>query len=233
MNTTQAKKEATGRSSKNDRQIVSPPAGTDSSNKTQKKRTLKRNVCTTATPQIPSKQAKQVTDEHSPQNAKQESQFHDVVSNVGQELPQNSVDTPPSRLTEEPVTPAKTNKNADACSLSDLESPVVSLVFSQSSTDTTTPSTTVTSKDESSSCVDESENESASVTQRSQDVVRNSHEESAVTDDFDSDYNRHKIDTEMEDSDDCTERTNARLCVERDVGSQGKFRQRTAQFGPH
>ncbi|KAG4071368.1 hypothetical protein HA402_004072 [Bradysia odoriphaga] len=220
-NTTQAKKEVAGRSSKNDRQIVSPPAVTDSSNKSMpKKRTLKRNVCTTANSQIPPKQVKQVTDEQSSQNAKQESQSHDG-SDLGQEIPQNSLDTLPARLQAEPVTPTKSIKNVDACSLSDLESPVASLIFSQSG-DTTTPTTTVTSQDESVSCVDESESESVSLTQRSQDTVsaQNSHEESAVTDDFESDYNRHKVDTELEDSDDCPERTNARLCVERDVGSQ-------------
>ncbi|XP_037050130.1 uncharacterized protein LOC119084315 [Bradysia coprophila] len=220
-NTTQAKKEVAGRLSKNDRQIVSPPAVTDSSNKsTTKKRTLKRNVCTTVNSQIPPKQAKQVTDEQSSQNEKQESQSHGG-SDLGQEIPQNSQDTLPARLTAEAVTPTKSNKNADACSLSDLESPVASLIFSQSG-DTTTPTTTVTSQDESLSCVDESESESVSLTQRSQDTVsaQNSHEESAVADDLESDYNRHKVDTELEDSDDCTERTNARLCVERDVGSQ-------------
>lgn len=186
-----------------------------------KKRTLKRNVSTTVNSQIPSKQVKQVNapvaDEHAPVNAKLESQSNDVAteeSAAEQEIAQHSI-----RLAE-PVTPPKSNKTVDTCSLSELESPVASLIFSPSC-DNATTTTAATSQDESCSCVEESESESASLTQQSQDTVsvQNSQEEATATDEFDSDY-KQKADTELEDSDDCTERMNARLCVERDV-SQG------------
>lgn len=221
-NTKQVKKEVSARASSNEKQIILPSVVTECSKSTTekgpKKRTLKRNVSTVINSQIPSKQVKQldaqVTDEHSSINAKQESQSNDGPtkdSALEPEITQNSI------CVAEPVTPPKLNKNVDTCSLSELESPVASLIFSQSGDNATT------SQDESCSCVEESENESASLTQKSQDTssVQNSQEESAVTDEFDSDY-KHKADTELEDSDDCTERMNARLCVERDV-SQGNY----------
>lgn len=217
--TKQVKKEVTGRPSINDKRIVSPSSSvTECSNKATpekgpKKRALKRNVTTPANTTTPSKQVKQATDEQSQQNATKESQSIDGTT-TDPILEQKS--THPL-----PVTPAKANKTPDACSLSELESPVASLIFSSSGD---TPTTTTTSQDESCSCVEESESESVSLTQQSQEnsSAQNSQEESAATDDFDSDYNKHKVDTELEDSDDCPERMNARLCVERNV-NQGEL----------
>lgn len=227
-NTKTVKKEAPARASINDKQISQPSVHTECSKSTTgkapKKRTLKRNVSAivnVVNSQIPPKQVKQQTDE----NSKQESHpidGHTKESALEKEFTENSIHELPTRPTAEPVTPPKSGKNVETCSLSELESPVASLIFSPS-----VPSgdnATTTSQDESASCVDDSENESTPSTRKSHDTssVPNSQGESAVTDDFDSDYNKQKADTEMEDSDDCHERTNARLCVERDV-SQGKF----------
>lgn len=222
---TKPRREGSGRASNNDKRIISPSSGDAESGhkteKTQKKRALKRNVnTTTAQSQIPAKQVKQATvDQSTTQSAKQESQSSDGPSTAdvaAVEAPEPETQTESAKQNLPPATPPKATKlNTDACSLSDLESPVASLVFSQS-TDTPTTTTTTIS-------LDEGESEDTSATQQSQESVQNSQEESALTDDFDSDYNKNnkQMDTELEDSDDCPERMNARLCVERDV-NQGK-----------
>lgn len=242
LNAKHAKKEVSARASNNDTQPSLPSVDTESSKsatateKISKKRILKRNVTTIANSQIPAKQVKQVVEhviEEPPTlSVKQQSQSLLTKSSDNgptQDSPveqkhesTNSIQTVAITVAE-PVTPPKTNKNVDTCSLSELESPVASLIFSQTTTATTT------SLDESCSCVEDSENESTSLTQQSEESltqhsqeassVQQSQPESVVTDDFDSDY-KHKIDTE--DSDDCTERMNAKLCVERDV-TQGNY----------
>lgn len=213
------KKDVSTRASNNEKQsslssVVSERSKSTVEKVTPKKRTLKRNVVNS---KIPSKQVKQlktdVTDENSSLNVIQESQSNDGAkdSSLEKGSPSKSI------CMAEPVTP-KSNKNLNTSSVSEMDSPAASLVCSQSG------DTATTSQDESFGCAEESESESASLTQQSQDTssVQNSQEESVATDDFDSDYNKHKADTELEDSDDCTERMNARLCVERDV-NQGRF----------
>lgn len=225
LHTKPVRKDASTRASNNDKQITSPSVDTECSKSTAekgpKKRTLKRNVNTVVNSPIPAKLVKQlsappVTDEP---KAKHESQSNDgplkeLVSEpeIPAPPPQNSIHTTPIRRMVEPATTPQSNKTVDACSLSELDSPVASLVFSQSGDNATT------SQDESCSCVEESETESAQ-TQLSQDAssVQNSQDESAAADDFD------KVDTELEDSDDCTERMNARLCVERDIGQGSRL----------
>lgn len=229
-NTKQFNNEVLDRSSDNDEEQNSPSIDTELNNssttadKGSKKRTLKRNVCTTVNSETPSKQVKQtntqVVEEQPSVTVSQQSQpsLAELSSNgPSEESPLDRDNKSPTSIrapVAEPVTPSKPSKNVETCSLSELESPVVSLIFSPSGDNATT------SQDESCSCVEESENESASLTQQSQDAssVQHSQSESAVTDDLDSDC-AQKIDVELEDSDDCTERMNAKLCVERDVSS--------------
>lgn len=232
QNTKHVKNDISARASSNDKQVILPSGDTVESSKcvtekVSKKRTLKRNVTTIVNLQTPPKQVKQLDTQviQEQPSGKQQSQsllLQSTDNGPSTDTPleqaqktqsPNSIRTTATTMVE-PVTP-KSSKNLETSSLSELESPVASLIFSQSGDNTTT------SQDESCSCVEESENESTSLTQQSQDTssVQQSQDESAVTDEFDSDFIQ-KTDTELEDSDDCHERMNAKLCVERDV-SQG------------
>ncbi|KAJ6635509.1 hypothetical protein Bhyg_14095 [Pseudolycoriella hygida] len=199
----------TSRTLTDENKRISPAVDTVSpTEKTPKKRTLKRNVGVPVNSQIPKKLVKHVTDKHLPEITKQESQSNEgATKECASEIPKNENEisafvTKPVAL---PVTSTEIVENTYTCPVSDKKCSV----------------NTTTSQDESHSCVEESENESVSLTQQSQDSsVINSQSESAVTDDLDSDYNKHKVDTELEDSDDCTERMNAKLCVERDIGHE-------------